>query len=72
METALEERANEEEIEAGANRVLGVINDGALALMVSLGHRVGLFDFLSDSRPVSLAEIVDGAGLDDRYVREWL
>ena len=31
-------------LEAFAGRMVGVINDGLLALSVSLGHQTGLFD----------------------------
>jgi winged helix-turn-helix protein len=37
--------------EAFAERMLGVINHGALALMVSIGHRTGLFDVMSGLPP---------------------
>ena len=31
-------------------RFIGVLNFGALCLMTSLGHRVGLFDAMADKR----------------------
>jgi hypothetical protein len=33
-------------VEAFAGRMLGVLNDGFLAMMTSIGHRTGLFDTL--------------------------
>lgn len=53
-------------------RLLGMLNDAALALMVSVGHRVGLFDAMAELPPSSSAEIAAAAGLEERYVREWL
>ncbi|MDQ1593074.1 MAG: hypothetical protein QOG71_3701 [Pyrinomonadaceae bacterium] len=53
-------------------RMLGVVNGGALALMVSVGHRVGLFDAMSSLCPASPGHISEVAGLNERYVREWL
>lgn len=35
--------------EAFAGRLLTALNDGALCLMVSVGHRTGLFDTMSQS-----------------------
>ena len=53
-------------------RTLQIINDAALALMMSIGHRTGLFDAMADLAPSSVDEIARAAGLNERYVREWL
>jgi len=58
--------------EAFAGRMLQVLNDGALCLMASIGHRTGLFDCLRDQPPLASEEIASRAGLNERYVREWL
>jgi 2-polyprenyl-3-methyl-5-hydroxy-6-metoxy-1,4-benzoquinol methylase len=58
--------------EAFAGRILAVLNDGALCLMLSVGHRTGLFDVMSALPPASSEEIAARAGLNERYVREWL
>ncbi|MGD2109427.1 MAG: class I SAM-dependent methyltransferase [Phycisphaerae bacterium] len=63
---------DERKSSAFAEKMLGVINDGAVALMTSIGHRTGLFDRLADLPPSSSAEIAEAAGLNERYVREWL
>jgi 2-polyprenyl-3-methyl-5-hydroxy-6-metoxy-1,4-benzoquinol methylase len=55
-----------------AARMLSALNGAALALMTSVGHRTGLFDVLRDRPPATAAEIAAQAGLDERYVREWL
>jgi SAM-dependent methyltransferase len=55
-----------------AGRLLGVLNDGMLALMVSVGHRTGLFDTMASLPPATSQQVADAAGLDERYVREWL
>ena len=57
---------------AFGERVLDIMNGGALALMTSLGHRAGLFDTMAGRPASSSREIADTAGLDERYVREWL
>lgn len=61
-----------ERAQAFAGRMLQTLNDGALCLMVSIGHRTGLFDKLRGLPPSSSAEIAKAAGLNERYVREWL
>lgn len=58
--------------EAFAERMLGALNDSALMLMVSLGHRAGLFDAMDGAPPMSSTEIAERSGLVERYVREWL
>lgn len=58
--------------EAFAGRVLNMLNNGALCLMVSIGHRTGLFDAMRQMEGSTSQEIADAAGLDERYVREWL
>jgi ubiquinone/menaquinone biosynthesis C-methylase UbiE len=57
---------------AFANRLLTVLNHGGLCLMVSVGHRTGLFDAMKEMEPSTSAEIAARAGLNERYVREWL
>jgi 2-polyprenyl-3-methyl-5-hydroxy-6-metoxy-1,4-benzoquinol methylase len=58
--------------EAFAGRLLAALNDGALCLMVSVGHRTGLFDVMSQSPPATSQELAKSANLQERYVREWL
>jgi len=52
--------------------MLNILNEGALALMSSLGHRTRLFDVMSDLPPSTSEQIADAAELNERYVREWL
>src|SRR5690606_9808941 len=61
-----------DEAAAFSERLLSTLNSGALCLMVSIGHRTGLFDTLSTMAPSTSIEIAVRAGLDERYVREWL
>jgi ubiquinone/menaquinone biosynthesis C-methylase UbiE len=58
--------------EAFAGRLLGALNDGALCLMTSIGHRTGLFDAMRDQAPMTSEQLAAKAGLNERYVREWL
>lgn len=61
-----------ERAEAFAGQMLEMLNSGALAVMISVGHRTGLFDALAEADAVTSQELADAAGLDERYVREWL
>lgn len=58
--------------EAFSGRLLEVLNSGGLTLMISVGHRTGLFDAMSEFPPATSEEIARKAGLNERYVREWL
>jgi SAM-dependent methyltransferase len=55
-----------------AARLNGVLDAAALGLMISVGHRTGLFDVMRDLAPASSAQVAEHAGLAERYVREWL
>ncbi|GGO77530.1 transcriptional regulator [Marinobacterium nitratireducens] len=58
--------------EAFAEKLLETVNAAALNQMLSLGHRSGLFDCLAGMKPATSAAIAARAGLNERYVREWL
>jgi SAM-dependent methyltransferase len=49
-----------------------MIDQGATAVMLSLGHKTGLFDAMAALPPAGSEEIAAAAGLHERYVREWL
>ena len=60
------------DLEAVAERVVGILNDGSICVLAGIGHEVGLFETLAELPPASSTQISDAAGLDERYVREWL
>lgn len=57
--------------QAFARRVFGFYTGGILSLLIHLGYKTGLFDAAARGAGTS-AEIAARAGLDERYVREWL
>jgi len=63
---------NVEATEAFASRLIDVANSGALALMVSIGHRTRLFDTMTEAGPLDSMALAKRACLNERYVREWL
>lgn len=59
--------------EAFAGKLLEILNGGCLSLLISVGHKTGLFDTLSSlEKPSTSEEIAKRANLNERYVREWL
>lgn len=53
-------------------RLVGIVNGAALALMISIGHRTRLFDVMDQHPGLTSAQLAERAGLSERYVREWL
>ena len=63
---------NTAKTEAFGAHMLNILNYGALNIPISLGHQTGLFDTMADLPPSTSDEIAREAGLNERYVREWL
>lgn len=55
-----------------ADQLMNMLNQGALSLMVSIGHRTGLFDCMAEVKKASLDKISHHSGLEKRYIKEWL
>lgn len=54
------------------DRLLAALNGSAFAVFVSIGHKSGLIKTMRQMPPATSAEIAETAGLQERYVREWL
>lgn len=54
-----------------ARKLFGHYTSGILSMMVDIGHKTGLFEAAAKGAGTS-QEIADRAGLNERYVREWL
>jgi len=61
-----------EAAEGFGDHLLGMINAGSLCVMLSVGHRTGLLDAMAGLPASTSTEVADAAGLNERYVREWL
>ena len=70
--TETETPFDKDRAKAFTSKMLGIMNDGALSLMMSIGHKTGLFDSMEGEGPATSAEVAARANLDERYVREWL
>ncbi len=62
---------DETKVEAFAETLLGTYTAGFVTSMIDLGHRTGLFDAAAQG-PATSTELAERAGLQERYVREWL
>jgi len=58
--------------EAFSEKLLKALNFGSLSLMMSIGHRTGIFDAMRALPPSTSEEVAKACGLNERYVREWL
>ncbi len=63
---------NEAEVSAFADRLVEILSQGALHIMIGIGHRTRLFDRMAELPPSTSEEIAEATGLNERYVREWL
>jgi 2-polyprenyl-3-methyl-5-hydroxy-6-metoxy-1,4-benzoquinol methylase len=52
--------------------MIAAIDGASLALLVSIGHQTGLLDTMAGLPPSTSMQIAEAAGLNERYVREWL
>jgi 2-polyprenyl-3-methyl-5-hydroxy-6-metoxy-1,4-benzoquinol methylase len=55
-----------------AGNLVDTYNKASLTMIISLGHRSGLFDNMAGQQPSTSQQIADLAKLNERYVREWL
>ncbi len=55
-----------------SEKLITMINHGMAGLMISVGHRTGLFSAMKDAGGLTSDELALRAGLNERYVREWL
>ena len=62
----------EQSVDAFADQLIDMLNQGTLSLMVSIGHRTGLFDCMRELPPATAGQIASHASLTTRYVKEWL
>lgn len=59
-------------VAAFADRCVGFMNQGAIALLISVGHQTGLFELMGRHPGSSSHELAEAGRLNERYVREWL
>jgi SAM-dependent methyltransferase len=67
----MEQTLDRKRVQDFARKLFGHYTSGMLALMVDIGHRTGLFE-AAGKGPATSEELAERAGLNERYVREWL
>lgn len=63
---------DKQKAKAFGGQVVGILNSGAMSVMMSVGHKTGLFDSMDGAPPRTADEIAEAAGLHPRPVLEWL
>ncbi|OBI37088.1 class I SAM-dependent methyltransferase [Mycobacterium colombiense] len=61
-----------ETTEEFTERITAAIDGASLTLLLSIGHQTGLLDTMAGQAPATSEQIAEAAGLNERYVREWL
>lgn len=61
-----------ETTEEFTERITAAIDGASLTLLLSIGHQTGLLDTMAGMASATSAQIAEAAGLNERYVREWL
>ena len=63
---------DQQKLEAFGESIVGLVANSFVGLGLSVGHRTGLFDTLAKLPPATSEQVARAAGLNERYVREWL
>jgi SAM-dependent methyltransferase len=72
MDGTTTEKIEEAKIAAFEERLVTGLNEAAMMLMLSVGHRTGLLDRIVDTGPTDCPGLARASALNERYVREWL
>jgi SAM-dependent methyltransferase len=59
-------------LDAVIGRAVADISAGYGGVMISIGHRLGLYKVMAGAGPLTSREVADRAKCAERYVREWL
>jgi SAM-dependent methyltransferase len=59
-------------LDAIVSRAIGDLSAGYGGVMVSIGHRLGLYKAMAGAGPLSAHELATRTGCAERYIREWL
>lgn len=72
MDTVQPNAIDPTKLNALIGRMVGDLSAGYGGVMVSLGHRLGLYQAMAGAGPLSAREVAARAHCAERYVREWL
>src|SRR6185437_5313240 len=62
----------QESAEEFSERMVATLDSASLAILLSVGHQTNLLDTMAGLAAATSAQIAEAAGLNERYVREWL
>ncbi|CRK57382.1 Possible transcriptional regulatory protein [Alloactinosynnema sp. L-07] len=71
MTTVADQIFDESKVEEFAGMLIDTYSRSLLTFMIDIGHRTQLFDATAQG-PATSVELAERAGLQERYVREWL
>jgi 2-polyprenyl-3-methyl-5-hydroxy-6-metoxy-1,4-benzoquinol methylase len=63
---------DQDKVDAFAERLFGDLNSGMTCVNLYIGHKLGLFEALHQSGPVTPRDFAQRTGNSERYMREWL
>lgn len=72
MNKDVDQSAGTLDVERATEHVVTVMNHAWLGLLLSVGERLGLNECLASEGPATVAEHAARAGVNERYLREWL
>jgi SAM-dependent methyltransferase len=72
MQTLEQPKIDQTKLHAFVMRTIGDLSAGSGGVMVSLGHKLGLYKAMAGAGPISAGELAERTDCAARYVREWL
>jgi 2-polyprenyl-3-methyl-5-hydroxy-6-metoxy-1,4-benzoquinol methylase len=60
------------QLDGVSDRVIGFLSGLAVSAMIHVGDRLRLYRLMREAGPMTSARLAGAAGLDERWVREWL
>lgn len=62
----------EAKLKAFVHQAIGDLAASVSGVMTAIGHKLGLYQAMAGSGPLTPAELAQKTGTHERYVREWL
>ncbi len=72
LELIMSKILDDNKAQAFDGRMMSLLNESFLGILISVGYQAGLFEAMNGRAASTSEEIAKAAGLQERYVREWL